>query len=122
MRPSSTGNPNSFNLLDFTALERFAGGYVHPLTGNSDFGPYPADMTKRNAFRGPGFWNVDFSLSKRARLSDKYAVQFRVEAYNVFDHANMFARTSDADISSITFIKGFKDGNRRLQLGLKFEF
>ena len=119
---ATTGSPNSFNLLDLKALERFAGGYRHPLTGNSDFGPYPADMTERNAFRGPGFWNVDLSLSKRARFSDKYAVQFRVEAYNVFDHANMFARTGDADISSVTFIEGFKEGNRRLQLGLKFEF
>ena len=119
---AATANPNEFNLLDLKPLERFAGGYVNPLTGNSDFGPYPADMTERNAFRGPGAWNVDFSLSKRARLSDKYAVQFRVEAYNVFNHANMFARTGDADISSTNFIGGFEDGNRRVQLGLKFEF
>ena len=119
---AATANPNEFNLLDLSPLERFAGGYVHPLTGNSDFGPYPADMTKRNAFRGPGAWNVDFSLSKRARFAGTKAVQFRLEAYNVFDHANMFARTGDADISSSSFIAGFKDGNRRVQIGLKFEF
>ena len=119
---SSTGNPNSYNLLDLTPLEPLAGTYVNRITGNSDFGPYPANMTERDAFRGPGFWNVDFSLSKRARFSDRMAVQFRVEAYNLFDHANMYARTGDADISSVSFIEGFRDGNRRLQLGLKFEF
>jgi hypothetical protein len=99
-----------------------AGSYVHPLTGTSEFGPWPADMTKRNAFRGPGVWNLDLGLSKRVRFNDKYAVQFRVEAYNFFNHANMYAQTSITDVSSYDKIYGYKDGNRRVQLGLKFEF
>jgi len=36
---AATGNPNEFNLLDLAHLEDDAGGYVHPLTGNSNFGP-----------------------------------------------------------------------------------
>jgi outer membrane receptor protein involved in Fe transport len=118
----STGSPNQFELLDLGPLMPYAGGYVHPLTGNSEFGPWPATMTKRDAFRGPGLWNVDFGLSKRVRFNDKYAVQVRVEAYNLFNHANMFAQAGDADVASFDKIYGFKDGNRRLQLGVKFEF
>ena len=119
---SATGNPNEYKLLDLTPVMRSAGGYVHPRTGNSDFGPYPADMTERNAFRGPGFWNVDLGLSKRVRFGDGYAVQFRLETYNLFDHANMFANSGDADISSFDAIFGHRDGNRRMQVGVKFEF
>ena len=119
---ASTGHPNEFKLLDLTPIVPYAGGYVNPLTENSDFGPYPADMTQRDAFRGPGFWNVDFSLSKRVRFTPHNAIQFRVEAYNLFNHPNMFARASDADISSFDNIHGFKNGNRRIQLGLKYEF
>ena len=119
---AATSNPNEFNLLDLTPIAGAVGGYVNPLTGNSDFGPYPADMTKRNAFRGPGAWNVDASLSKRFRFGDRYAVQLRFEAYNLFNHANMYANTGNADISSFTEITGYKDGNRRIQLGAKFEF
>ena len=96
--------------------------YIHPVAGTSEFGPYPATMTKRNAFRGPGLWNVDMGLSKRVRFNDKYAVQFRIEAYNLFNHANMFVQSGDADVSSFDKIYGNKDGNRRLQLGFKFEF
>ena len=118
---ASTGNPNEFNLLDLTPVVAYAGSYTHPLTGNSDFGPYPASMTERNAFRAPGIWNVDFSLSKRVRFGTQ-AVQFRVEAYNLFNHANMYARIGSADVSSADFITGYKDGNRRIQLGLKYEF
>ncbi len=119
---TSTGNPNEFRLLDLTPLLPYAGTYVNPLTGNSDFGPYPADMTKRDAFRGPGFWNVDLGISKRIRFGDRYAVQLRAEAYNLFNHANMYVYADQADISGTDTITGYKDGNRRLQLGIKFEF
>jgi outer membrane receptor protein involved in Fe transport len=117
-----TGNPNEFELIDLAPLVPFAGGYVNPITGNSDFGPYPSDMTKRDAFRGPGFWNVDFGLSKRVRFGSTYAVQFRVEFYNLFNHPNMYVNAANADISSFDTITGYKDGNRRIQLGVKFEF
>jgi hypothetical protein len=117
----STGSPNEFSLLDLTPLVAHAGGYVHPVIGSSDFGPYPADMTERDAVRGPGYWNVDFGLSKRIRFGTR-AVQLRLEAYNLFNHANLFPNTNTADVSGFTEITGFRQGNRRLQLGAKFEF
>jgi outer membrane receptor protein involved in Fe transport len=119
---SATENPNEFELLNLASIMGAAGGYVNPITGTSDFGPYPADMTKRSAVRGPGAWNVDLGISKRFRFGDRYAVQLRLEAYNVFNHANMFAQSGDADVSSFDKIYGFKDGNRLLQIGAKFEF
>jgi outer membrane receptor protein involved in Fe transport len=117
----STGNPNEFTLLDLSRVQPYLGTYAHPTQGTSDFGPYPAEMTTRNAFRGPGFWNADLGLSKRIRFADRYAVQLRFEAYNLFNHPNMYAQISAAD-ASIGEITGYKDGNRRIQLGAKFEF
>ena len=51
----ATGNPNEFH----AARPRrrswpTAGGYVNPITGNSDFGPYPADMTEARRVPRPG--------------------------------------------------------------------
>jgi hypothetical protein len=117
----STGNPNEFSLLDLTPLVAHAGGYLNPLTNSSDFGPYPADMTERDAVRGPGYWNVDFGLSKRVRFGTR-AVQLRLEAYNLFNHANLFPNTNTADVSSFTEITGTRSGNRRVQVAAKFEF
>ena len=83
-------------------------------------------MTERDAFRGPGYWNVDFSLSKRFRFGTR-AVQFRLEAYNLFNHANMYVDSGNADISSFDAIFGYRGSRyipdqRRVQLGVKFEF
>ena len=94
---------------------------MNPLTGNTDYGPYPANMTERNAFRGPGKWNINFGLNKRFRFGTK-AVQARFEVFNLFNHANMYATTDNADISGTTMITGFKDDYRRMQLGVKYQF
>jgi hypothetical protein len=118
----ATGNPNEFNLLDLTPLLGSAGSYVNPKTGDTDYGPYPSNMSARDAFRGPGKWNVDFGLNKRFRFGSNKSVQVRYEAFNVFNHANMYVRTDDVDISGTKFIKGYQDDWRRMQLGVKFEF
>jgi hypothetical protein len=120
-----TGSPNEFLLLDLTPLKQFAGTYVHPLQGTSDFGPFPADMSKRNAFRGPGAWNVDLIVGKRFRFGSKAAL-VRFEAYNVFNHHNMYVNTDatfvTSDPSVDDRVTGFRDDRRRMQLGFKFEF
>ncbi len=118
---TATGNPNEYTLLDLKPILPFAGTYGNPLTGNNDFGPYPSTMTARDDFREPGYWNVDFLLSKRFRFGNRYAAQFRLSD-NLFDYANMYVHADSADVSSATTITGYKDGNRRMQLGFKFEF
>jgi len=114
-------SPNQFKLLDLEPLQAAYGSYVHPTQGTADFGPYPSTMTERNAFRGPGAWYLDLGFSKRFRLGDRYALQLRIEAYNLFNHANMFAQAGDAEVS-YGAIYGNKDGNRLIQIGAKFEF
>jgi hypothetical protein len=118
---TATGSPNEFELLDLSGLVPHAGTYAHPTQGTSDFGPYPDTMTERNAFRGPGAWNLDMSVGKRFRFGSKAAL-IRLELYNVFNHHNMYARTESANVDAFTSITGFKDDFRRMQLGFKFEF
>ena len=54
---------------------------------------YPARFTwgnlGRNALRGPGLVNFDFSLLKNhALLNEKLQVQFRAEFFNLFNRSN----------------------------------
>src|SRR6185436_865662 len=42
----------------------------------------------RNVVIGPGFNNTDFSVTKNTKLSERLRAQFRVEFFDVFNHAN----------------------------------
>ncbi len=42
----------------------------------------------RNALTGPGYFNLDMSLAKNFRLTEKASLQFRAEAYNLPNHPN----------------------------------
>lgn len=42
----------------------------------------------RNALRGPGFAQVDFSVSKDTKINERQSFQLRFEFFNLFNHAN----------------------------------
>ncbi len=65
-------------------------GPLNPTLGISDFGPYPASMTHRNIFRAPGAWNDDLSIAKSFKLTERFGLEFRAEAFNVFNHHNFY--------------------------------
>lgn len=75
-------------------------GPLNPTLGLSDFGPYPANMTGRNVFRGPGAWNDDLAISKNFKVTERFNLQFRAEGFNVFNHHNLYVNTSNLDYSA----------------------
>ena len=97
------------------------GTYVNPITGNSDFGPYPASMTGRNAFRGPGYWNFDMGAYRNFKITEQFKIQFRSEFYNFFNNSNLFIRGDEAEINT-GFVPAFRSGRRNIQFALKLLF
>jgi hypothetical protein len=108
------GEPNRWEYIDLRSQLPAVGSYANPLTGSSDFGPYPANMTERNAFRGPGRWNVDAAITKSFRFVDDQEVQFRAEVYNVFNHANLYLIGSETFIDSMDQETAYVAVNRGL--------
>jgi hypothetical protein len=78
--------------------------------GISDWGPYPADMTSRNAFRGPGAWNVDAAVQKTFPITERFNLVFRAEGFDVFNHHNLYIQEGFNDVAAsggvITASKG----------------
>ncbi|MEW6209275.1 MAG: TonB-dependent receptor [Acidobacteriota bacterium] len=120
--PPSRDEPNLFIYIDLRGQARGAGSYVNPITGASDLGPYPSNMTSRNAFRGPGQWNLDASLAKAIKINDRFDLQFRAEMFNVFNHANLFIVGSEADIGSADAVAAKRLGRRQAQMAIKLIF
>jgi hypothetical protein len=42
----------------------------------------------RNILCGPAFMNLDFSVSRQFRVTERIQLQFRTEIFNLFNHAN----------------------------------
>ena len=55
----------------------------------------------RNFFRGPGRTNLDLALAKTTAITEGVNTEFRVEAFNVFNHTE-FANP-DTNLNSFTF-------------------
>ena len=105
--------------------------YVNPKTGDSDFGPFPANMTGRDYFHTPGIYNLDIGIYKSLRFTERMSLQLRLEAYNAFNHSNLYVNTGSAYIvggaGNITSSYGVLENNvgfenRNVQIGAKFIF
>jgi hypothetical protein len=58
----------------------------------------------RRFFSGPGMINFDVALQKNLRLTELKSLQFRMETFNTFNHAQFFGAASvDGNISDATF-------------------
>jgi hypothetical protein len=98
-------NPNAFTL---------------PLAGT--FG-----NVSRGSFYGPGIDTFGTSLIKDTKLSERFSLQLRFEAFNVFNHAN-FAAPNVTVFSGATFnasagqITATSTTSRQLQAAAKIQF
>jgi Carboxypeptidase regulatory-like domain/TonB-dependent Receptor Plug Domain len=71
---------------------------------------------------GPRFFNFDFSVLKRTRISENKNLEFRAEIFNAFNTVNFDNPTTDinsVDFGRITSIVGRP---RLMQLGLRLNF
>jgi hypothetical protein len=90
--PQQVG-PNQFTALTLPLPASFEP--LDPALGMSDYGPFPANMTHRNAFRGPGAWNLDTAVSKRFRVTERVAMELRAEAFDVLNHHNYYVNSTN---------------------------
>ena len=79
---------------------------------------------KRRVFYGPGIENFDANLQKTFPIHASQSLEFRVEAFNVFNHAQFFGpaavdgKEQDANFGHIVSA----DNPRQIQLGLRLSF
>ena len=65
----------------------------------------PYGTTGRDFFRGPGRTNLDLALAKTTAITERVNVEFRLEAFNAFNHtefANPDSNIDDATFGQIT--------------------
>ena len=87
----------------------------------------PGDMG-RNSALGPSFVDTDLSLIKDTKITERVNLQFRADAFDIFNHPNFgnpnqtVGSPSFGSITSTRFPNGDFGSARQLQLGLKLQF
>jgi hypothetical protein len=61
-----------------------ANGYINPFAFALPAGNF--GNLGRDAVYGPGFWNIDFSVTKDTKLTERLNLQLRAEFFNIFNH------------------------------------
>jgi hypothetical protein len=99
--------------------------FANPTAALAAFtGPIGLQGPTRNNLRGPRFSNTDLSLNKHFIIKENYGLEFRAEAYNVFNQVNFALPTgSVADTNAPNFGVITSDvGPRVMQFSLRFDF
>jgi hypothetical protein len=147
----STGLPVTlYNNNDTSLLGTFANGVNNNLLDEPSFTPGPLKLNTnprngrpafntslfslpqlgqlgtapRRFFYGPGIDNFDLALLKHVHLTESRALEFRLEAFNLLNHAQFYGPASvNGNISSPVFGQVVSAAVPRiLQLGAKFYF
>ncbi len=83
----------------------------------------------RNRFRGPGLWQADLGIAKQFRITERFALDFRTEMFNLFNRAQFGNPVSNISTPTIgRILTTANDGatgtgtSRQLQFMLRLNF
>lgn len=120
------GNPRISNP---TISRWFDTSMFHALPTSTD-PTLPVNLHRRDnpwtfpGLKGPGIWQSDMTMSKSFRLTERFRIEARAEAYNVFNRvqfANPIVDFNNSNFGKIT-TKLVAYNGREVQYGLRFVF
>jgi outer membrane receptor protein involved in Fe transport len=117
---TTSGPDQGGNVFNFLSLPA-AVPYFEPLTGSPELPTcdlttnalghtvstgqncrFPANMTSRNSFMSPGYYNINLAIGKTFPLTERFKLQFRTEFYNLLNHSNYYVQAGgSADAGNV---------------------
>ena len=137
VRPDVTG-PIMAGFTPSYTLSAAAVGYIQNPQVFFDQGAAGFGSLGRNVVEGPGFQDVDFTLSKNTRINERFRLEVRVDVFDLFNEAN-FTNPSLTDPVAGAFVpatnqtfsvitggtrapSGDAGSSRQFQLAMKLHF
>jgi hypothetical protein len=114
-RPNQVGDPNTGGAKSWDQFFNTSAFARVRTAGTSG-------TERRGAVTGPGLWRYDMALIKNTKLAESVQLQFRAEAFNIFNHTN-FSTVGTTLTTTSTYGKVTNTRDPRiLQLALKLSF
>jgi outer membrane receptor protein involved in Fe transport len=116
----ATATPDNYQYLTFANAQ-----ITHIPMSFLPGAQWPSSMSGRDAFRAPGWWDLDVGLYKDTKITERFSLQLRAETFNLFNHANLYVVGSSADLGSGNAVNacygctGSTYDRRHLQLAAK---
>jgi len=115
---TNSGNPGADSAQWFATTDA---------SGNKLFTQPPAGTFNhqqgiRDLIYNPGFNNVNLGLFKKFAITERTGLQFRAEAFDVFNHPNWNGVNTDPTSTSFGKVTGKNGDVRNLQLSLRLYF
>ncbi len=119
LRPNNDGKSAAFSGPAQSRLSEYFNTSVF-----SQPAPFTFGTTGRTLpdVRGPGIANYDFSLFKDFKLVERVALQFRAEAFNIFNRVQFNFPNSVLSSGQFGVISSAANSPRQMQLALKILF
>jgi len=115
-RPNVVGNPNLANPTPRDWFNAAAFSIALPP------GTYVYGNEGRNNLRAGGIENLDFGLFRNFTISERFALQFRSELFNILNHPNFGLPVSNINSSSVGQVTQTSTPSRDIQFALKLVF
>ncbi|MGA2589181.1 MAG: TonB-dependent receptor [Bryobacteraceae bacterium] len=125
--PANTGLPNRPNIVPGVSLtlprsQRNTQEFFNTAAFTAP-APYTFGDAGRNIVNGPGNNVFDMGLHRRFAIQERGSVEFRAEAFNVFNHPNWGVPGTYADFGAPFFGGILGAGNpRQMQFALRYDF
>jgi hypothetical protein len=118
-RPNWSGKDPTLSGAVTDRLLKFFDTSVFSFNAPFTFGNAPRIMS---TLRSPGVDNFDVSLFKNTRITERFQLQFRAEAFNVFNRVQFGVPNTSINSTAFGVISSQQNSPRNLQLGLRLLF
>lgn len=124
------GSDNSFSGTGLDLADRVPGVPLYLADGRLNYAAFTENApgtlgdSGRNSFRSVGNYDFDMALMKNFKLSERWNLMFRTEAFNLLNHSNLFQPLTEwSSANADTFdTYQFARNPRQLQFALKLMF
>jgi len=127
-RPNLTGEPTVFGnfgpgQLYFDTSPSVFSTPAATLTGAGGvlYAPF-GTLTRNSSINGPGYWNLDSSIFKRIKFTERIGGEIRADVFNILNHPN--PGNPNVSVTATTFgqITGVASSSRLVRLGARITF